>query len=52
VIPQVIRFETDRPGLRPGQLLPVDIPAAGLGDNYLIESVNMRDMQGAVNRYR
>ena len=51
VIPQVIRFETDAPGLRPGQLLPVDIPAAGLGDNYLVESVSMRDMQGAVNRY-
>lgn len=51
VIPQTIRFETDAPGLRPGQLLPVDIPAAGLGDNYLVESVSMRDMQGAVNRY-
>jgi hypothetical protein len=51
VIPQVVRFETDAPGLRPGQLLPVDIPAAGLGDNYLVESVSMRDMQGAVNRY-
>lgn len=51
VIPQVIRFETDAGGLRPGQLLPVDIPAAGLDDNYLIESVSMRDMQGAVNRY-
>ena len=50
-IPQVIRFETDVPGLHPGQLLPVDIPAAGLDDNYLIESVSMRDMQGAVNRY-
>jgi hypothetical protein len=46
VIPQTIRFETDCPGLRPGQLLPVDIPAAGLGDNYLVESVNMRDVQG------
>ncbi len=51
VIPQVIRFETDSPGLRPGQLLPVDIPAAGLDDNYLVESVGMRDVQGAVNRY-
>jgi hypothetical protein len=51
VIPQVIRFETNAPGLRPGQLLSVDIPAAGLGDNYLVESVSMRDMQGAVNRY-
>jgi hypothetical protein len=48
----VVRFETDAPGLRPGQLLPVDIPAAGLGDNYLVESVSMRDVQGAVNRYQ
>jgi hypothetical protein len=52
VIPQTVRFETDCPGLRPGQLLPVDIPAAGLGDNYLVESVNMRDLQGRINRYR
>ena len=52
VIPQTIRFETDRPGLRPGQLLPVRVATAGLDDNYLIESVNMRDVQGAVNRYR
>jgi hypothetical protein len=52
VIPQTIRFETDRPGLRPGQLLPVRVATAGLDDNYLIESVNMRDVQGAVNRYQ
>ena len=52
VIPQTIRFETDRPGLRPGQLLPVKVATAGLDDNYLIESVNMRDVQGAVNRYQ
>jgi len=52
VIPQTIRFETDRPGLRPGQLLPVRVATAGLDDNYLIESVNMRDVQGAVNDIR
>jgi len=51
VIPQVVRFETDAPGLRPGQLITIKFVSAGLNDYYLIESVNMRDLQGRINRY-
>ena len=52
VIPQTVRFETDCPGLRPGQLITIKFVSAGLNDYYLIESVNMRDLQGRINRYR
>jgi len=34
------------PGTSAGALLPVRVATAGLDDNYLIESVNMRDVQG------
>ena len=52
VIPQTVRFETDCPGLRPGQLITIKFVSAGLNDYYLIESVNMRDLQGRINRYQ
>ncbi|HHY08301.1 MAG TPA: hypothetical protein GX530_07225, partial [Corynebacteriales bacterium] len=52
VIPQTVQFETDCPGLRPGQLITIKFVSAGLNDYYLIESVNMRDLQGRINRYR
>lgn len=52
VIPQVVNFETDVPGLRPAQLLRININAAGLDDNYLIESISIRDIQGTINRYQ
>jgi hypothetical protein len=48
----VVNFETDAPGLRPAQLLRINISAAGLDDNYLIESISIRDIQGTLNRYQ
>ena len=52
VIPETIAFETDEPGLRSGQLLPVDIGMYDLSGNYLIESVSVRDEAGIINRYK
>ena len=52
VIPETIQFETDKPGLRSGQLLSVKISTVGVDDDYLIESISMRDVQGTINRYR
>jgi len=52
VVPQTVRFETDAGGLRPGQILTATVPAVGLDGDYLIESVSLRDVQGAVNRYQ
>lgn len=40
-IPTVVAFQTDHPGLRPGQLLTCDIPLSGAGSKQLlITSVN------------
>ena len=50
-IPQVVTFQTDGAGLRPGQLLSINIPGYDLSGNYLIESVNINDYGGVMNRY-
>ncbi len=50
-IPRTVTFQTDGAGLRPGQLLSIEIPAYGLSGNYLIESVNLNDYGGVMNRY-
>jgi len=50
-IPQVVSFQTYGAGLRPGQLLSIDIPGYDLSGNYLIESVDLNDYGGVLNRY-
>lgn len=50
-VPTVLDFETDYPGLRPGQLLQVDIPLIGVGDGVhpvpmLITTANGTWMSG------
>lgn len=35
-IPTVVDFETDFPGLKPGQLLHVDVPLSGVANAYLM----------------
>ena len=51
-IPKTIEFSTDTPGLRAGQLLTVNIPEFELDDDFLIESVSIRDIGGIINRYK
>jgi len=40
-LPTTIAFEAWEPGLRPGQLLTVDLPVLGLTGDYLIEEVHL-----------
>lgn len=51
-IPKTIEFGTDTAGLRAGQLIAVNIPELDLTDDFLIESVNIKDYGGRINRYK
>ena len=51
-IPKTIDFETDVSGLRAGQLITVNVPELDLNDDFLIESVNIKDVGGVLNRYK
>jgi hypothetical protein len=41
-VPETIRFQTDEPGLQPGQMLTVDVPSLGLfaDSDYIITAVS------------
>jgi hypothetical protein len=45
-MPTTITFDTWEPGLRPGQLLTVDVPDLGLAGDYLIEEVRLSYLTG------
>jgi hypothetical protein len=51
-VPVVVEWETDTDGLEAGQLVTITIPALGLSGRYLIESVQLADLNGARLRYR
>jgi hypothetical protein len=48
---KTLRFQTKRAGLKPGQLIHATIPAHLLDDDLLIESVSIRDQDGAIIWY-
>ena len=49
VVPTTISFETDYPGLRPGQLLPVDIPGTYVTyEDFLITQIQGTHMSGNI----
>jgi hypothetical protein len=50
VIPKVITFNTHEPGLKAGQLLPIQNTKFRLDGSYLIESVTARD-NGGLTQY-
>lgn len=52
VFPEVIKFVTDRPGLRPGQTILIDLPERGIGGSYLITNVEATDRGDFNLRYQ
>ena len=49
--PRRIRFTTDKPGLRAGQQLPINLPYRGLNGSFLILSVRAYDRGDYTLRY-
>ncbi len=47
--PTILTFEDDTPGYRAGQLLPVSLSAFAIGDDMLIEAVDLR-LDGGTGR--
>ena len=52
IIPEIVTFETDRAGLRSGQLLTINLPEYGLDDTYLVDNVDISDVDAKILRYR
>lgn len=50
-IPRRIRFTTDEPGLRAGQMLPINLPYRGLNGSFLILAVRASDRGDFALRY-
>ena len=51
VVPDIVRFETRLPGLRPGMLIDINVPLFGIDDEFLIQSMRIRDDGGALTWY-
>jgi hypothetical protein len=51
VIPDIVRFETRLPGLRPGMLIDINVPQHGINDQFLIQSMRIRDVGGTLTWY-
>lgn len=43
---RLISFETDKPGLEPGMLIPINLPANNVVGDYLITSISSQDSEG------
>jgi hypothetical protein len=51
IIPSIITFDTEVPGLAAGQLLPIQKPLFGINESFLIESVNISAVDGEKINY-
>lgn len=50
-IPEIVSFQTDQNGLKSGQLLTVELPEFGLNGTFLIDSVDINDIDGLILRH-
>jgi len=51
-IPETISFETDKPGLRAGQLITITLTDENITGQFLIDSVRLSDVRFQIQRFR
>jgi hypothetical protein len=51
IIPSIVTFNTEVPGLQAGQLLPIQKPLYGINASFLIESIEISAADGGATNY-